>query len=86
MDKEDQVPEEKWQSRQAAIRQRWSKLGEDQLENTQGDKDQIVQLLEKEYGYSEVEAQKEYEDFIAVEDARRKLHGDLIEDTDKVYD
>ncbi len=86
MNSQKDPAEDKWKAMRSGIKQRWTKLSEGDLDNSQGKKERIVQLLEKKYGYSGEEAKKEYEDFLAEEEARRKLPSDLIPDPESVHD
>ncbi len=81
-----QVQKEQWKRLKSGIRQRWSKISHDELNKAEGDGDQIVGLLEKKYGYTKKEAEKELESFIIEEEERRKMQKDLIKDKENVYD
>ncbi len=44
-------------------KQKWSKLTDDDFELIQGKKEELLGVLQKRYGYSKEEAQKEIEQF-----------------------
>lgn len=82
----EKIPTDRWDALRPGMRQRWSKVSEDELKGTKGNKEQIASLLEREYRYSKKEAHKQLEDFVAEEEARRKLGSDLIEDVDAIHE
>ncbi len=82
----NEIPKEKWKSLQPGIRQRWTQLSDDELENAEGKEERIIDLLEKKYGYSNDEAKRELDKFVAEQEDLSKLKPDLIKDPDKVYE
>ncbi len=86
METPNDIPNEKWKALQPGIRQRWTQLSDDELENAEGKEERIIDLLEKKYGYSNDEAKKELHKFAAEQGELSKLPPDLIKDADKIYE
>lgn len=58
----DQI-EGKWKEMKGEVRKKWAKLSDSDIEAIGGKKDELIGRLQKEYGYSKEEAEKELEDF-----------------------
>ncbi len=86
MNEQNGQSREKWKTLKPGVRQRWSQLPEDELDDTQGETERNVDFLEKKYGYSREEAKKEFEDFVVEQEQWSKLSGEIIKDQDKIYE
>ncbi len=53
-----------WKEIKGEIKSRWGKLTDDDLMEIEGNQEKFVGLLQKRYGYSLEEAEKEYKDFL----------------------
>lgn len=53
-----------WKQLRGKVKEHWGKLTDDELDQIQGRRDQMVGLLQKKYGYSREKAQTEYEEFV----------------------
>lgn len=51
------VLEGQWRQLRGKIREEWGKLTDDDLDQVNGNYDQLVGILQERYGYSEVEAE-----------------------------
>jgi uncharacterized protein YjbJ (UPF0337 family) len=60
----DDVFAGKWLKLRGSIVEEWGKLTEDDLDKIQGKRDQLVGMLQKEYGYSQREAERRVDEFI----------------------
>lgn len=58
----DQI-EGKWKEVKGQLREKWSKMTDSDYENIGGKKDRMVGWLQKNYGYSKDQADKEADDF-----------------------
>lgn len=58
------VLEGKWKQVRGQVKQQWGKLTDDQLNQIDGRTDELVGLLQENYGYSAERAQQEVDDFI----------------------
>ena len=54
--------EGKWQQTRGRIRQRWSELTDDDLNNLRGRYEQLVGLLQETYGYTRQKAEAEIQE------------------------
>jgi uncharacterized protein YjbJ (UPF0337 family) len=59
----DQI-EGKWREITGAVKERWGKLTDDDLEVIQGKRDQLAGRLQQRYGYAKERAEKEIDDFL----------------------
>ncbi len=58
----DQI-EGKWQELKGEFRQKWAKLTDQDYEQIGGKKDELVGRLQKHYGYSKEDAERELDTF-----------------------
>ena len=54
------VFEGKWKEMRGQVKEWWGKLTDDDLEQVDGKADQIIGLLQKKYGYTKEQAEKEF--------------------------
>jgi uncharacterized protein YjbJ (UPF0337 family) len=54
----------KWLQLKGKARSQWGKLTDDELEQINGDGEQLVGLLQERYGYAKDRAQREVDTFI----------------------
>lgn len=59
------ILEGKWKQFQGEVKERWGKLTDDELDQIEGRRDQLVGLLQEKYGYGLERAEEEYEAFVA---------------------
>ena len=59
----DQIPGT-WSQIKGAIRQKWGKLTDDDLEVIAGNKDQFVGRIQERYGIAKEEAQRQLDDWL----------------------
>lgn len=52
-----------WTEIKGAIRSKWGRLNDDEIEEAKGDLDQLVGKLQKTYGYAKDKAELEYAEF-----------------------
>jgi uncharacterized protein YjbJ (UPF0337 family) len=45
------------------IKEQWGKLTDDEVARAQGDRDQLVGMLQEKYGYTKERAKREVDDF-----------------------
>jgi len=55
----------KWTEIKGSARERWGELTEDDLDEAQGEREQLVGKIQTKYGKTKAEAEREVEDFIA---------------------
>lgn len=63
-----------WTEVKGAIRSKWGRLNDDEIEEAKGDLDQLVGKLQKTYGYAKDKAEAECIDFKnSLKDKAKKL-------------
>lgn len=53
----------KWNEIKGQVKQKWSKLTDDDIKLIEGKKDELLGVLQKKYGYSKEEAKNELDKF-----------------------
>lgn len=59
------ILEGKWKQLRGEIRQRWGEFTDDELDQIAGKRDKLAGLLQEKYGYSQMEAEQQIQDFLA---------------------
>ncbi len=54
-----------WKEIKGDIKAKWGKLTDDDLTEIGGNEEKLIGILQKKYGYSKDEAEKEYRNFMA---------------------
>ncbi|WP_296418703.1 CsbD family protein [Pseudooctadecabacter sp.] len=55
----------KWNEIKGSARERWGELTDDELDEAQGEREQLVGKVQQKYGKTKAEAEREVDDFIA---------------------
>ena len=58
------ILEGKWMQLRGSIREKWGELTDDELDQIAGKRDNLSGVLQERYGYSEVEVEREIDDFL----------------------
>lgn len=58
------VLEGKWKQLRGTIRERWGELTNDDLDQIAGNRDRLAGLLQEKYGYTQMEAERQIEEFL----------------------
>jgi len=58
------ILEGRWKQVRGQVKQQWGKLTDNQLDQIQGRADELVGLLQENYGYSVERSQQEVDDFV----------------------
>jgi len=66
----ENILEGKWKQLRGEIRQRWGELTDDELDQIAGKRDKLAGLLQEKYGYTQLEAEQQVQDFLAEWDER----------------
>ena len=61
----EDVMKGKWNEIKGIIKQQWGKLTDDDIMRTDGNREELLGLLQKSYGYSRETAEQEYEKFMS---------------------
>ncbi|MGR3491060.1 MAG: CsbD family protein [Shimia sp.] len=54
-----------WKEYKGKAQQQWGKLTDDELTQAQGDRQELVGLVQQKYGYTKDEAEREVDQFFA---------------------
>ena len=54
-----------WNEWQGAAREKWGELTDDELQEAKGEREQLVGLVQKKYGYAHEEAERQVDDWQA---------------------
>jgi uncharacterized protein YjbJ (UPF0337 family) len=58
------VLEGKWMQLRGAVREKWGDLTDDDLDQIAGKREKLVGILQERYGYTQIEADREIDDFL----------------------
>jgi len=58
------ILEGKWMQLKGSVREKWGDLTDDELDQIAGKRDKLAGVLQERYGYSELEAEREIDDFL----------------------
>ena len=60
----ESILEGKWNQFKGEVKERWGELTDDELDQIDGQRDQVVGLLQEKYGYGLERAEEEFDDFL----------------------
>lgn len=60
----ENILEGKWKQLRGSIRERWGELTDDELDRIAGKRDRLAGLLQERYGYTQMEADRQIDDFL----------------------
>ena len=52
-----------WKELKGKVRERWGELTDDEIDQIEGEREQLVGVLQKHYGYAKEEAEREVEEW-----------------------
>ena len=58
------ILEGKWMQLRGSVREKWGELTYDELDQIAGKRDKMAGVLQERYGYSELEVEREIDDFL----------------------
>lgn len=61
----ENILEGKWMQLKGSIREKWGDLTDDEIEQISGKRDKLAGKLQERYGYTELEAEREIDDFLS---------------------
>jgi uncharacterized protein YjbJ (UPF0337 family) len=64
MNKYQNILEGKWKQLRGEIRERWGDLTDDEVDQIAGKADKFAGLLQEKYGYSQMEAERQIDEFL----------------------
>jgi uncharacterized protein YjbJ (UPF0337 family) len=66
----ENILEGKWKQLRGEIRQRWGELTDDEVDQIAGKRDKLAGILQERYGYTQLEAEQQIDDFLKEWDAK----------------
>jgi len=72
------VLEGKWMQLRGAVREKWGDLTDDDLDQIAGKREKLAGVLQERYGYSEMEVNREIDDFLTNWDNNDSLFERLL--------
>ncbi|MFT3892052.1 MAG: CsbD family protein [Anaerolineales bacterium] len=54
----------KWKQLRGEIRERWGELTDDDLDQVAGQSDKLAGMLQERYGYTQMEAERQIDEFL----------------------
>ena len=58
------ILEGNWKQIRGTIREKWGELTDDELDQIAGNRDKLAGVLQERYGYTQVEAERQIDDFL----------------------
>lgn len=55
----------KWKEIKGDVKAKWGRLTDDDVTEIEGNEEKLLGILQKKYGYTKDEAEKEYRDFMS---------------------
>lgn len=59
------ILEGNWKQIRGSIREKWGELTDDELDQIAGKRDKLAGVLQERYGYTQLEAERQIDDFLA---------------------
>jgi len=66
----ENILEGKWKQLRGTLRERWGELTDDELDQIAGKRDRLAGLLQERYGYTQMEAEQQIDDFVSEWEAK----------------
>lgn len=60
----ENVLEGKWLQLRGSIREKWGEITDDELDQIAGKRDKFAGVLQEKYGYTQIEAERQIDDFL----------------------
>lgn len=60
----ENVLEGKWLQLRGSIREKWGEITDDELDQIAGKRDKFAGVLQEKYGYTQIEAERQINDFL----------------------
>ncbi len=58
------ILEGKWKQLRGEIREKWGEITDDELDQIAGKRDKLAGLLQEKYGYTQMEAERQIDEFL----------------------
>ncbi len=67
------ILEGKWKQLRGEIRSKWGDLTDNELDEIAGQRDKLAGMLQEKYGYTQMEAERQIDDFLMDWEARNPV-------------
>jgi uncharacterized protein YjbJ (UPF0337 family) len=61
----ENILEGKWKQLRGYLREKWGEVTDDELDQIAGKRDRLAGVLQERYGYTQMEAEQQIDDFLA---------------------
>lgn len=61
----DDILKGNWKQLKGSVKEQWGKLTDDDLTEIEGRRDQLIGAIQKKYGYTRQQAEREVDDFLS---------------------
>jgi len=61
----ENILEGKWKQLRGYLREKWGDITDDELDQIAGKRDRLAGVLQEKYGYTQMEAEKQIDEFLA---------------------
>lgn len=68
----ENILEGKWKQLRGYLRERWGEITDDELDQIAGKRDRLAGLLQERYGYTQMEAEQQIDDFVSEWEAKAR--------------
>jgi len=68
----ENILEGKWKQLRGYLRERWGEITDDELDQIAGKRDRLAGLLQERYGYTQMEADQQIDDFVSEWEAKAR--------------
>jgi uncharacterized protein YjbJ (UPF0337 family) len=58
------ILEGKWKQLRGSVREKWGQLTDDEVDQIAGNRDRLSGFLQERYGYTQLEAEQQIDDFL----------------------
>jgi uncharacterized protein YjbJ (UPF0337 family) len=68
----ENILEGKWKQLRGSLRERWGEITDDELDQIAGKRDRLAGLLQERYGYTQMEADRQIDEFVSEWEAKAR--------------
>jgi uncharacterized protein YjbJ (UPF0337 family) len=68
----ENILEGKWKQLRGYLRERWGEITDDELDQIAGKRDRLAGLLQERYGYTQMEADRQIDEFVSEWEAKAR--------------
>ena len=68
----ENILEGKWKQLRGYLRERWGEITDDELDQIAGKRDRLAGLLQERYGYTQMQADRQIDEFVSEWEAKAR--------------